>query len=282
MRAATAADVPALRRLAVAAYQRYVPRIGRQPAPMTADYLAAVERGEVWVAVLDGQLAGLIVLIAKPGYLLLENVAVAPSAQGQGIGGMLLALAEQQAARLGAGQIRLYTNAAMTENLAYYPRRGYVETHRAWQDGFQRVFFAKVLNVSQALSEPVRRLLDGPNHAVLATINADGSPQTSLVWVGRDGDEVLISSAAGRRKDRNICRDPRVSLSVWASDDPGVYAEIRGTATVAEDPGRALAIALGEKYEGPGGGDQFSQLPPEVVRIVIRISADHLAGYAAS
>jgi PPOX class probable F420-dependent enzyme len=136
--------------------------------------------------------------------------------------------------------------------------------------------------VSQTLSDPVRQLLDRPNHAVLATINPDGSPQTSLVWVAREGDEVVISSAAGRRKDRNIRRDPRVSLSAWDSADPGIYAEIRGTATVTEDPGRALAIALGEKYDGPGGGDSFRQLPAEIVRIVIRIAAAHVAGYAAS
>jgi predicted N-acetyltransferase YhbS len=152
LRAATKADVPALRELAVAAYQRYVPAIGRQPAPMTADYQAAVQRGEVWVAVMDSKPVGLIVLIAKPGYLLLENVAVAPWAQGKGIGGMLLALAEEHAAGLGVGQIRLYTNAAMTENLAYYPRRGYLETHRARQDGFQRVFFAKQLGTSRLQS----------------------------------------------------------------------------------------------------------------------------------
>jgi PPOX class probable F420-dependent enzyme len=299
VRAATLADVTALRELAAAAYQPYVRRIGRKPAPMEADYQAAVGHGEVWVATCDAQLVGLIVLIEKAGYLLLENVAVAPAAQGKGIGTRLLALAEDQAARLGLTQIRLYTNVAMTENLAFYPRHGYRETHRGWQDGFQRVFFAKSLGPDErrastalggrppvyggevTLTDSVRRLLDEPNHAVLATINADGSPQTSLVWVGREGDEVVISSAAGRRKDRNIRRDPRVSLSVWDGADAEVYAEIRGTATVTEDEGRALAIALGEKYEGPGGGESFKQLPPEVVRIVIRIAAHRVAGNAA-
>jgi PPOX class probable F420-dependent enzyme len=131
------------------------------------------------------------------------------------------------------------------------------------------------------LSDSVRQLLDQPNHAVLATINPDGSPQTSLVWVGRDGDDVVISSAAVRRKDRNIRQDPRVSLSVWDSADAEVYAEIRGTATVTVDGGRVLAIALGEKYDGPGGGEPFRQLPPDVVRIVIRIAAHKVAGNAA-
>jgi ribosomal protein S18 acetylase RimI-like enzyme len=72
-------------------------------------------------------------------------VAVLPAAQGRGIGGRLLGLAEQHARSLGLGEIRLYTNEAMTENLAYYRRHGYTETHRAEQDGFRRVFFRKLL-----------------------------------------------------------------------------------------------------------------------------------------
>jgi PPOX class probable F420-dependent enzyme len=132
-----------------------------------------------------------------------------------------------------------------------------------------------------SLNDAVRKLLDDPNPAVLATINADGSPQTSVIWVGLDGDDVVISSAAGRRKDRNIRRDPRVSLSVYDQADPEQYAEIRGTATVTEDAGRQLAVLLGEKYEGPGGGQPFLDLPPEVVRVVIRITPEHVAGRAA-
>jgi PPOX class probable F420-dependent enzyme len=130
------------------------------------------------------------------------------------------------------------------------------------------------------LNDAVRKLLDAPNPAVLATINPDGSPQTSVIWVGRDGDDLVISSAAGRRKDRNIRRDPRVSLSVYDQDDPEEYAEIRGTATVTEDAGRALAVRLAEEYEGPGAGQAFLDLPPEVVRVVIRITPQHIAGRA--
>ena len=134
-----------LRRIAAAAYQPYVARIGRAPAPMAADYAQAVRSGQAWVAVQDGQVTGFVVLVAHPGYLLLENVAVLPAAQGRGTGGRLLGLAEQHARSLGLGEIRLYTNEAMTENLVYYPRHGYTETHRAEQDGFRRVFFRKLL-----------------------------------------------------------------------------------------------------------------------------------------
>jgi PPOX class probable F420-dependent enzyme len=132
-----------------------------------------------------------------------------------------------------------------------------------------------------SLNEAVRKLLDEPNHAVLGTVNRDGSPQTSVVWVTRDGDDVLISTAAGRRKDRNMRRDPRVSLSVWDSGDAETYAEIRGLAAVTEDVGRQLAVQLAEKYDGPGAGDEFLQLPPEVVRVVVRITPQHVAGNAA-
>jgi ribosomal protein S18 acetylase RimI-like enzyme len=137
-----------MRQIAVAAYQHYVPRIGRAPAPMTADYLAAARHGQAWVAAEDGDVAGFIILVAQPGYLLLENLAVLPAVQGRGIGARLLALAEERARSLGLPEIRLYTNEAMTENLAYYPRHGYTETRRAQQDGFHRVFFRKPVGQS--------------------------------------------------------------------------------------------------------------------------------------
>ncbi len=146
IRRAGPGDVDELRVIAAAAYQKYVPRIGRAPAPMTADYAQAVRDGQAWAALEDGQIAGFAIIIAQPGYLLLDNVAVLPAAQGRGIGARLLALAEEQARGLGLREIRLYTNETMTENLAYYPRRGYAETHRADQDGFNRVFFRKPID----------------------------------------------------------------------------------------------------------------------------------------
>jgi hypothetical protein len=76
--------VDALRAIAAAAYQKYVPRIGRAPAPMTADYAQAVRGRQAWAAIQDKQIVGFAVLIAKPGHLLLENVAVLPAVQGRG------------------------------------------------------------------------------------------------------------------------------------------------------------------------------------------------------
>jgi GNAT superfamily N-acetyltransferase len=134
-----------MREVVKAAYEPYVDRIGRPPAPMTADYGRIAASGQAWVAEQGGCVVGVLVLEPFDTHLLLDNVAVAPSAQGLGVGGRLLRLAEEQAREHGLHELRLYTNEAMTENLAYYPRRGYRETHRATQDGFRRVFFTKVL-----------------------------------------------------------------------------------------------------------------------------------------
>ena len=145
MRRAEPADAEALRAVSDAAYRGYVPRIGRPPAPMATDYATVIGTGMVWAAISGGQVVGLIVLAVRVDHLLIENIAVLPSQQRRGVGARLLALAEEQAAALRLREIRLYTNEAMTENLAYYPARGYAETGRGEQDGYRRVFFAKRL-----------------------------------------------------------------------------------------------------------------------------------------
>ncbi|WP_242456153.1 GNAT family N-acetyltransferase [Mycolicibacterium sp. P1-18] len=142
-RRATRDDVDGIVRLVTSAFGKYVDRIGRPPAPMTADYAELLETSRVWV-VDDGEdIVGVLVTQARPDHLLLDVVAVAPTAQGGGHGRALLALADQDAREQGLAEIRLCTNEAMTENLEFYPRRGFRETGRAVQDGFHRVFFAK-------------------------------------------------------------------------------------------------------------------------------------------
>jgi ribosomal protein S18 acetylase RimI-like enzyme len=144
--AATAADLPEIERCVGAAYAMYVERIGQPPAPMSADYEALVGRGVVRVAEDDRGLAGLVVAWPEPDHLFIENVAVWPERQGEGIGSRLLEACAARARELGLGELRLYTNEAMTENLAYYPRRGFVETGRRVEDGFRRVYFSKRLD----------------------------------------------------------------------------------------------------------------------------------------
>ncbi|SDZ38781.1 N-acetylglutamate synthase, GNAT family [Saccharopolyspora shandongensis] len=136
-------DVAALEDLARSAYSLYARRMDRPPAPVVADYSAAVREHQVWVAEEGDRVLGMLVLVPEDDVMLLENVAVHPDAQGRGLGRDLLALAEREAARQRMTEIRLYTNEVMAENLAYYPRHGYVETGRAEQDGYHRVFFRK-------------------------------------------------------------------------------------------------------------------------------------------
>jgi GNAT superfamily N-acetyltransferase len=138
-------DVAAVESVVRDAYARYVPRLGREPAPMRADYAALVAGELVWVATAGDEIVGVLVL--RPGVesVLLENVAVAPAWQGQGIGRALIGFAEDRARALGALEITLYTNELMTENLSLYPALGYEETGRRGEEGFRRVFFRKAL-----------------------------------------------------------------------------------------------------------------------------------------
>jgi ribosomal protein S18 acetylase RimI-like enzyme len=131
------------RALACRAYALYVPRMGQEPAPMLADYRALIEAGELQVLEEAGSPLALIVLRPEEDAIFVENIAVDPQAQGKGHGRALLAFAEDEARRLGLAAIRLYTNAAMTENLAYYPRLGFRETDRREEDGYNRVYFEK-------------------------------------------------------------------------------------------------------------------------------------------
>jgi len=124
IRRADPGDVNALRAIAAAAYQKYVPWIGWNPAPITAHYAQAVRNRQAWAALEDGEIAGFAILIARPGYLLLDNVAVLPAAQGLGIGARLLALAEDHARGPGLSEIRLYTNEATTRTSPTTPGTG--------------------------------------------------------------------------------------------------------------------------------------------------------------
>jgi len=131
--------------------------------------------------------------------------------------------------------------------------------------------------VAFTFSEATLRLLDGRNYAVLATVNQDGSPQTSAMWVGRDGEDLLFSTVAGRVKHRNMLRDPRVSVTVLDAADPENYVELRGRVTITPDVGRRVDTALSWKYDGKDPG----QDPPGAVRVVVRMTVQKATGYAA-
>jgi PPOX class probable F420-dependent enzyme len=131
--------------------------------------------------------------------------------------------------------------------------------------------------MSISLSNATLALLDGKNYTVLATINPDGSPQTSVLWVGRDGNDLLFSTVAGRVKHRNMERDPRVSVTVLDSADPENYVELRGRVSMTPDVDRALDTRLSWKYDGRDPGEDR----PAAVRVVVRMVVEKVTGYAA-
>jgi ribosomal protein S18 acetylase RimI-like enzyme len=125
LRRATPADTATVRDLTRAAYAKWVPLLGREPLPMTADYDAAVRDHLVDMLHLDGKLAALIEMYPEADHLLIVNVAVSPAYRGRGYGRALLAHAEEVARLLGLGELRLYTSVHLTENVKLYERVGY-------------------------------------------------------------------------------------------------------------------------------------------------------------
>jgi ribosomal protein S18 acetylase RimI-like enzyme len=147
IRQASAKDEPEIRNCAEQAYARYIPLIGRKPAPMVADFRAQITTGDIYIATDDdGILQGFIVFYPEEQHILLENVAVLPSAAGQGIGKALISFCEDKARQRGFSAVHLYTNEKMTENISIYLRLGYTEVTRRAEDGFNRVFFEKALS----------------------------------------------------------------------------------------------------------------------------------------
>ena len=136
-------DVADIKACARAAYAMYVARIGKEPAPMVANFSAQVGAGQVYVVGEDRPVQGYVVFYPEGDHLHLENVAVLPSSKGKGFGGRLIAFVEDEARRLGLSAVELYTNEMMTENLRLYPKLGYTEQGRRREAGFDRVYFRK-------------------------------------------------------------------------------------------------------------------------------------------
>ena len=129
-RRASTADIGEVRELTRTAYAKWIPLIGREPMPMTADYTKAVAEHIIELYEQNGRLIGLIEVIPTPSHLLVENIAVLPAMQGNGIGDQLLRHAETVARSLQLPELRLYTNSAFATNLSFYQRRGFQEFRR--------------------------------------------------------------------------------------------------------------------------------------------------------
>ncbi|WP_031069377.1 PPOX class F420-dependent oxidoreductase [Streptomyces sp. NRRL WC-3742] len=125
------------------------------------------------------------------------------------------------------------------------------------------------------LSDRAKALIDGKCFAVVSTIQPDGSPQSSVVWVRRDGEDILFSTVEGRRKHLNLARDPRVSLLVNPPESPYEYLEVRGSVTMTTEGGRELIDELAAKYRGV---DSYTWDTPEAVRVVVRLTPRKVVG----
>ena len=119
------------------------------------------------------------------------------------------------------------------------------------------------------LSDVAREVIDGPHVAILATSNRDGRPQSSVIFVKREGGTVVFSTIKGRLKTRNMARDPRVSLLVLDTKT-GRYVEIRGTVDITEDPEKTLLYEMYDRYTngatpppGPDAERRLVRVAPE-------------------
>ena len=120
------------------------------------------------------------------------------------------------------------------------------------------------------LTEKCRALIDAPNYAYLATVDADGAPQVSPVWIDRDGDTILVNTATGRVKDRNMRNDPRVALSIADLANPYKKSDIRGRVSdiVEGDEATAHIDKLAKKYTG---ADVYAGHNDKEDRVIFRI-----------
>lgn len=151
LRRATTADAAAIRDLTRAAYAKWVPLIGREPLPMQADYVRAVDEHLIDLVEVDGKLVALVEMIPAADHLLIENLAVHPEAQSRGLGAQLLAHAEVVACDLRVAEVRLYTNEKFAANIAFYTKRGYEIYERgSLVPGSITVFMRKTIKPTQS------------------------------------------------------------------------------------------------------------------------------------
>jgi PPOX class probable F420-dependent enzyme len=119
------------------------------------------------------------------------------------------------------------------------------------------------------LTDKQAELLTGLNFGVVATLQEDGSPQTSVVWVDWDGEHVVFNTTTPRAKGRHLLRDPRVSISVWDRDDPYRYVEIEGTAELDEEGAEEHIQKLARAYWGRDYSDPKN-------RVIVRVRPERV------
>ena len=129
------------------------------------------------------------------------------------------------------------------------------------------------------LTEKQAKLFQDKNWGVIATIRDDGSPQATPVWIDYDGENVIVNSARGRSKVRNIERDPRATVTVLPADDQqGGYVMVSGHAELVDDGALEHIDKLAKKYLGQ---DKYPYLGPDEQRVLIKIRPDRVDGFGA-
>ena len=126
------------------------------------------------------------------------------------------------------------------------------------------------------LTQKARQRLSDPNLGFLATVMKDGSPQVSPIWVDVDGDHIVLNTAKGRTKERNMRRDPRVAISVADKDDPYVKVDIRGRVVdwVDGDEADAHIDKLAQKYMGK---EKYPGHKQDEERVIVRIEPEKIS-----
>ena len=144
IRAGCITDSQRLSEIAQLAYAKYVPLMGKKPAPMLSCYKTHLREDVVFVAVKRSTktLLGFAIICIKHQEYWLENIAVDPHVSGQGIGRQLLATSEQYISKF-TQHYHLFTNVIMTENIRWYKRLGFKEIKRSNEEGYERVYFKK-------------------------------------------------------------------------------------------------------------------------------------------
>lgn len=228
LRAARPADVPAIAALVQRAYADYVPRVGRRPGPMDADYPELIRTARALVAEAGETVAGVLVLIGERDRLLIANVAVAPEQQGAGLGRRLLEHAEREAAVAGLESIRLSTHVTMTENRALYAHLGYRETGTFEGEGFQRV------NLVKPLGPALRLRRAGLDDVAAIEAHAQAGLDGYAAFAGPDWRPPRLADE--RARTRELLSDP----GTWAM----IATRAAGSAGhVAFFPGRERSLS---------------------------------------
>lgn len=133
--------------------------------------------------------------------------------------------------------------------------------------------------MSAEMSDDLKKYIDdNPVFATVATVQPDGSPQLSVTWIKREGNQLLVSTTVGRRKEKNLRRDPRVTIMINPPNAPYTYAEIRGAATLSVEGSQELINELSRKYTGKDYADFNPAAGEDAERVVVRVAPRRVVG----